>query len=116
MAYPAGELAVRLRRREILDSYSGTVTLSDWDDPDELELEGAYVASSSTSNRRDAARNELLEEKSLYLDDPQADVQAQDRIRAQGVTYQIDGMPSADINPWTGWQPVREIPLTRVSG
>ncbi|GAB2567489.1 hypothetical protein [Leucobacter ruminantium] len=116
MSFPNGEQVVRLRRAEVLDPYSGTVTLGDWDDPDELDLEGAYVASSSTSARRDAARNELLEEKSLYLDDPHADVQAQDRIRAQGVTYQIDGMPTADVNPWTGWQPIREIPLTRVSG
>lgn len=114
--FPAGEPVVRLRRKEIEDPYSGTITLGDWNDPDELPLEGGYVASSSTSNRRDAARSELLEEKSLYLSDPHADVQSQDRIRAQGLTYQIDGMPSADINPWTGWQPVREIPLKRVSG
>lgn len=116
MSFPSGEQVVRLRRRELIDDYSGTVTLGDWDTPDELPLDGAYVASSSTSARRDAARNELLEEKSLYLGDPHADVQAQDRVRAQGVTYSIDGMPSADGSPWTGWQPIREIPLTRVVG
>lgn len=116
MQFPAGEEVVRLRRQDILDPYSGKVTQGDWSNPSEQTLEGAFVASSSTSARSDAARNALLEEKSLYLDDPEADVQAQDRIRAQGVVYQIDGMPSADVNPWTGWQPVREIPLKRVVG
>ena len=116
MSYQHGEQVVRLRRREEYDEYSDTVTLGSWDNPDELPLDGAFVASSSTSARRGASRRELLEEKSLYLDDPDADVQAQDRIRAQGVAYQIDGMPSADVNPWTGWQPVREIPLTRRVG
>lgn len=114
--FTADEPVVRLRRKETEDPYSGTVTLGDWDDPDELPLEGGYVAASSTSARSDASRRELLEEKSLYLDDPHADVQAQDRIRAQGIIYMIDGMPSADVNPWTGWQPVREIPLRRVVG
>lgn len=112
--FPAGESVIRLRRKEIADPYSGQSTLGDWNDPSEVTLDGAFVASSSTSTRSDAARTELLEEKSLYLDDPDADVQAQDRIRAGGVTYQIDGMPSADTNPWTGWQPIREIPLKRV--
>ncbi|WP_336653078.1 MULTISPECIES: hypothetical protein [unclassified Leucobacter] len=116
MSYPHGETVVRLRRAEEYDEYSATVMIGNWDEPDELVLEGAFVASSSTSARRDAARAELLEEKSLYLDDPHADVQAQDRIRAGGVIYLIDGMPSADTNPWTGWQPIREIPLRRDTG
>lgn len=114
--FPAGESVIRLRRKEITDPYSGKVTLGDWTDPSEATLDGAFVASSSTTSQSEAGRTELLEEKSLYLDDPDADVQAQDRIRAGGVIYQIDGMPSADKNPWTGWQPIREIPLKRVVG
>lgn len=114
--FPTGEGVVRLRRKEILDPYSGAVTLGDWDEPEEATLYGAFVASSSTTARADEARTALLEAKSLYLDDPLADVQAQDRIRSQGVVYLIDGMPTADTNPWTDWQPVREIPLRRVVG
>lgn len=114
--FPAGESVVRLRRKEVTDPYSGQTTLGDWSDPAEAAIDGAFVASSSTSARSDASRTELLEEKSLYLDDPAADVQAQDRIRAGGVVYLIDGMPSADTNPWTGWQPLREIPLKRWVG
>lgn len=114
--FPHGETATRMRRKELTDPYSHTVTLGDWSDPDELTLDGAFVASSSTSSRSDEARTQLLEAKSLYLEDPDADVHEQDRIRAGGVTYKIDGIPSADTNPWTGWQPVREIPLTRVVG
>lgn len=116
MSFPSGENVVRLRRKEVFDDYSGTVTMGDWDDPDLLELEGAFVAASSTTARVDASRRELLEEKSLYLDDPHADVQSQDRIKAQGVTYLIDGMPSADVNPWTDWQPIREVSLKRGVG
>lgn len=116
MTFPAGEAVVRLRRKEIEDPYSGAVTLGDWSDPDEATLAGAFVASSSTSENASVARSALLEEKSLYLEDPDADVQMQDRIRAQGVTYTIDGIPSADANPWTGWRPVREILLKRWVG
>lgn len=114
--FPAGESVVRLRRKEIADPYSGQLTLGDWSDPTEVTLDGAFVASSSTTSQSEAGRTELLEEKSLYLDNPGADVQAQDRIRAGGVVYLIDGMPSADTNPWTGWQPLREIPLRRDTG
>lgn len=114
--FPEGETVVRLRRKETLDPYSGQVTLGDWTNPDEEPIDGAFVAQSSTSAQSDAARNQLLEEKSLYLPDPAADVNAQDRIRAGGITYTIDGMPTADRNPWTGWQPVREVPLKRGVG
>ena len=34
-----------------------------------------------------------------------------------GAIYTIDGIPpAADTNPWTGWTPPREIPLTRYVG
>ena len=87
--FPAGETVVRLRRQEIADPYSGRSTLGNWDNASEASLEGAFVASSSTSAQSDAARTQLLEEKSLYLDDPAADVQAQDP--STGGAYQIDG-------------------------
>lgn len=114
--FSAGSQVVRIRRKEIEDPYSGQTTLGDWASASEQTLDGAYVAASSTQSRAEAGRTQLLEEKSLYLDDPNADVQAQDRIRAGGVIYLIDGMPSADTNPWTGWQPIREIPLRRDVG
>lgn len=114
--FTAGATVVRVRRKEIIDPYSGQTTLGDWESATESNIDGAFVSSSSTSANSSAARNELLEDKSLYLHDPNSDVQAQDRIKADGVIYTIDGMPSADKNPWTGWQPVREIPLKRWVG
>lgn len=110
-----GETVVRQRRKTIADPYSGKQTLGDWTNPDEHTLEGAFVASSSTSSTREATRTQLLEEKSLYVTDPGADVLAGDRIKAGGVVYEIDGIPNADVNPFTGWQPVKEIPLRRAT-
>lgn len=119
MEFEHGATVYRLRPKTVWDPMSQSFVLGDWDDPDELELPGAFIAQSSTSTLGDANRTGALESKSLYLSDPDADVQLGDRIR-QGTdgspVYPVDGIPAADVNPFTGWQPVREIPLKRVVG
>lgn len=111
--FPHGVTVDRLRRKQKIDPYSQQATIGDWSDPDVLTLHGAFVAQSSTARTNDATRTEILESKSLFCS-PAADVTEYDRIRAGGAVYTIDGIPAADPNPWTGWQPVLEIPLTRV--
>lgn len=119
MSYPHGHTVYRLRAKTMTDPYSKKTVPADWSDPDELPIDGAFVAQSSTTSLSNATRSQALEAKSLYCD-PETDVQKGDRIR-DGETgapiYTIDGIPpTGDRNPFTGWQPTREIPLTRSVG
>lgn len=119
MSFPHGRSVWRLRARPIMDPYSEEVTGEDWSDPDELEIRGAFIAQSSTSAVSSATRSQALEAKSLFCDGD-IDVRKGDRVRdgAEGApVYTIDGIPpAADTNPFTGWTPEREIPLTRGVG
>ena len=84
-------------------------------DAETITIPGAFVASSSSSSLKNATRGEVLTAKSLYCA-PDADVQVGDRIRADGVEYYINVLPSADKNPFTGWRPASEIPLDNSLG
>jgi len=119
MEFEHGVTVYRLRRKPVWDRYSNSDIPGDWDDADELALPDAFIAQSSTAIVTSIARTQALEEKSLYLTDPDADVQVGDRIRpgADGpAPFQVDGVPAADTNPFSGWQPVREIPLRAITG
>lgn len=130
MAFVAGERVVRERRQPVTDPYDpSTQVPGSWGDPlDYLVLEQAFVASSSSVSPADATRHQILTEKSLYLTDPAADVQPGDRIRRGGVLDEgagawaggevlyVNVRPAADTNPFTGWQPVVEIPLDMDEG
>lgn len=119
MEFEHGETVYRLRPKQIWDQYARKYIAGDWSDPDELKLEGAFIAQSSTAIVTEATRTQAVEQKSLYLTEPRADVQTGDRIRA-GETgpanYLVDGVPAADTNPFSGWQPIREIPLEAITG
>ncbi|MBO3663731.1 hypothetical protein [Microbacterium stercoris] len=119
MDFPFGHKVYRLRARPKTDPYSGEQVPGDWSAPEELPIEGAFVAQTSTSMLGDATREQALESKSLYCDGA-LDIRKGDRIRdgEDGAPiYSIDGIPpAADTNPWTGWTPPREIPLTRGVG
>lgn len=102
------------------DPYNSDVQIpEDWENPDVLPIEGAFIAQTSTSLLGDATREQAVEAKSLFCDGDK-DVQKGDRIRdgeEGGPIYTIDGIPpAADSNPFTGWTPEREIPLTRSVG
>ncbi len=130
MEFPFGEMVVRERRQPVADPYDpDTQVPGSWGDPlDYLVLEQAFVASSSSTAPVDATRSQILTEKSLYLTDPHADVQPGDRIRRGGLLDEDAGTwsggdvlyvnvrPTADTNPFTGWQPVVEIPLEASEG
>lgn len=120
MDFHFGTTVYRLRAGEVPDPYNpGEMIRGDWADPDVLPIPGAFVAQTSTAMLRTATRDQALEAKSLFCEGS-VDVEQGDRIRA-GETgapvYTIDGIPpAADTNPWTGWTPPREIPLTRYVG
>lgn len=120
MNFPHGETVERLRPVMIPDPYNpDQIIPGDWSDPDIFPIERAFVAQTSTSLLVTATREQAAESKSLFCDRA-ADVRKGDRIRVGGETgpvYTIDGIPPAgDVNPFTGWAPPREIPLTRYEG
>lgn len=113
-----GQLVTRERRRRVVDPYDPeNETLGSWEDPlDTLPLPGAFVASSSSSSVSTATRTQAITTKSLYLTDVAADVQLGDRVRWGSSVLYIEAMPAADTSPFTGWQPLQEIPLTETRG
>ncbi|QYF98911.1 hypothetical protein [Microbacterium sp. PAMC21962] len=119
MTFEFGQTVHRIRPKLVWNEYSKKYVAGDWTDPDELPIEDAFVAQSSTSLLRTETRDQAAESKSLFCDGD-ADVRKGDRIRVGGPggpTYTIDGIPpAADSNPFTGWTPPREIPLTRFVG
>lgn len=119
MHFPHGRTVYRLRAGMVRDRVTNREVRGDWTNPDILPIEGAFVAQTSTSLLGDATRQQAVEAKSLFCDGA-FDVQKGDRIRdgADGAPiYTIDGIPpAADTNPFTGWTPPREIPLTRAVG
>lgn len=92
----------------------------EWADAVPTPVEGAWVASTSSAATRSENRLQVMTAKSLFLDDPEADVQAGDGISvrsgADGPEYVVEAVPEADCNPFTGWQPVREVPLVSYRG
>lgn len=119
MDFPFGSTVYRLRGKPVTDQYSGRHIDEDWTDPDVLPIPGAFVAQTSTSLLATATREQAAESKSLYCSGD-LDIRKGDRIRAGepgAPIYSIDGIPpAADTNPFTGWTPPREIPLTRKVG
>jgi hypothetical protein len=116
MLFPFGEDVQRDRRPMVQDPYNPAgLVQGSWDDAESVTIPGAWVASSSSAGTADATRTQVLESKSLYCA-PDDDVQVGDRIRAAGGTYYVNALPEADVNPFTDWQPVREVPLDRSLG
>jgi hypothetical protein len=115
MDFAHGQSVTRLRARMVADPYSGENTARSWDDPESLVIENAYVAASSSTRNTSATRAQALTDKSLYCQ-PDADVRLGDRVVAGGLVYEVDGRPSADTNPFSGWQPIAEISLTNAEG
>lgn len=113
-----GETVVRERRMPVIDPYDPDALVpGSWGDPlDTLSLEQAFIASSSSVAPADATRRQVLTEKSLYCTDANVDVQVGDRVRRGNETYYVNARPAADTNPFTGWQPIVEIPLDMTEG
>lgn len=111
----------RWRRPTKVDPYnSERIITGSWKEATSATIDGAWVASTSSSAMRAESRVQVLTAKSLFLDDPEADVQTGDGIsdsaNATGPEYIVEATPAADPNPFTDWQPVREVPLVSYKG
>ena len=116
MHMPFGQTVTRLRRKLTPNPYNPAREIPGaWADADSVTISNAFVASSSSSRARDATRTQILTTKSLYCA-PTADVREGDRVRADGIDYEVTSKPSADTSPFSGWQPITEIPLEDVKG
>ncbi|RRD61633.1 hypothetical protein [Leucobacter sp. OH1287] len=91
-----------------------------WHDAEIDEIPGAFIGSGSMVDARSPERLQSITEKSLFLDNPAADV-----VKGDGISvapggrlpdFEVRVAPVADVNPFTGWQPVREMPLDEVTG
>lgn len=114
MRFGYGQTVYRDRPVQVTDPYnpartepSGAVTT--------ITIEGAYVGPASSVAVADPTRAQVQVAKSLYCS-PSADVKIGDRIRAGAETFEVRELPDAPTNPFTGWQPVLEVPLERVIG
>lgn len=118
MTFPHGETVVRERRRPVPSPYNPDKTVpGSWDDDlDVLELSSCFVDSASSSSVNDATREPVSTSKSLYSTDPSVDVRVGDRIRRGGDVFYVREPTEADTNPFTGWRPVVEIPLSMEEG
>lgn len=114
MQFPHGQTVYRDRPKRQPDRYNPSASRPTTG-VDTITIENAFVASSSSRSLKTAARNEVLTSKSLYCA-PGVDVKLGDIIRVGSDKYTVDEVPAADTNPFTGWQPVVEIPLTNAKG
>lgn len=119
MEFAHGQTVTRERRRPVPDPYNPDRQVpGSWEDElDVLELPAAWIAPSSSVSTRDATRTQILTSLSLFCTDPDADVRAGDRIRAGSADpMYVHVRPQAPMNPFTGWQPIVEVPLEEVEG
>lgn len=117
MQFEHGQTVHRDRRKSIPDPYNpANPKPGPWSDADTIDLADAFVASSSSNASSDAIRSQVLSTKSLYVTDPYVDVQVGDRIRVGSSIFYVNEIPESDVNPFTGWQPVKEIPLDHTLG
>lgn len=106
----------RDRRKRVTSEFNpGATVPGSWDDPDTIELPGAWVSFTTTTASVDGARSEQLILATLY-DPSHGDVRSGDRIRVGDDTYPVTSKPIRQINPFTGWAPYTEVPLQEVIG
>jgi hypothetical protein len=117
MQFSHGQTVFRDRRRVTPNPYNpASNTPGSWEgELDTITIENAWVAASSSTGTASATRVQVITQKSLFCQ-PGEDVAPGDRIRADGVAYDVPAKGSADVNPFTGWQPVAEFPLEEVDG
>lgn len=107
-----GETVTRLRGETIADRYGNDVT--DWSDPDRLDIEGAALAPRLQGEDSDKRQGVVIG-WTLYLPHG-VDVEPTDRIEARGKTYEIDGEPGDWTNPYTARGAGIELALKTVEG
>lgn len=122
ISFPDGQTVHRDRRGTATNPYNpARPTDAAWNPALTIQLEEAFVGSSTSTARQSATRAQIAEEKSLFLAEA-ADVKPGDRIRVGGTLegggdeYFVRVRPTADVNPFTGDMLAQEIPLEYTEG
>lgn len=79
----------------------------------------AALASSSSTRTAQNTGVETTSQAVLTIPDPTLDIQPGDVITtlpADGRRWTVDGYPSKDTSPFTGWQPTLEVRLRETRG
>lgn len=108
-----GETVVRLRRKLVHDPYSGEETLSDWEDVDELEIKGVAIAPTSSVEVDEAGRQMVVTGVSVY-GASDADIAAEDRLRARSGLWDVVGDYVVWRSPFTDWEPGAQASIRKV--
>lgn len=117
--FPMGHLTHMVRQRATpIQDAGGPAYDEDWTHPELLEFDGYLASQSSTettasTNPRDQG---TLTSRQLIIPDPTTDIREHDRIIIQGDTWTVTGIPTRDINPFTGWQPTLVANLEHPQG
>lgn len=77
------------------------------------------LASSTSTRTAQQTGVETTSEAVLTVPDPTVDIRNGDIITPlpdDGRRWQVDGYPSKDVNPFSGWQPTLEVRLKEVRG
>lgn len=115
MNLPHGETVTRLRAAAALDPYSNEATVLDWDDADELDIDGVAVEPVSVSEQVDDSGARLVIDARLYVP-YQADVHPLDRLVVRSETFTVEGARLDWRNPYSGDTPGSVIEVRRVAG
>lgn len=113
---------VRLRAREEISPYNPAQKTYDWNAPDRLSFYGALSSSASSSTSRtptDLLSIMTTSTATLTVADPLIDICVGDRIQSvpdDGRIWEVTGIPSRDVNAFSGWRPTAEITLTEWKG
>jgi len=84
------EIVTRLRAVAVVDPYSGEATDLSWDEPGRLDLDGCSVQPEQ-GGEETFDRDMVTRRWRLWHHDPEADIEARDRIEYRGDVYEIDG-------------------------
>lgn len=116
--FPMPVLATYTVRRagRALDPYSGQETTPDWTHATEREVQGFLAHDSGFESAIDAGRLLAESDATLTIPDPSADVQRGDMIIDGPRKWIVQGFPSNDVNPFTGWQPTLVASLSAWNG
>lgn len=102
---PVLQEITRRRAALVADPYDPESTVEDWEHPDQVTLHG-YVSSQASTEQTDPVRSQLITTKQLVVPDPTADIRRGDLILTEdGGRYRVQGIPTRDMSPFTGWQP-----------
>lgn len=125
MGFQHGDEVYRDRRPLVTDPVNpARQVLGEWADATTIAIPGAFVGPASSRDASTATRDQTVTALSLYVTDTAVDVKKGDRIRVDGTeddldsgtAYLVNARPTAEKNPFTGWSPVKEIPLELVEG